>query len=149
MQVLEQARHGVDAGLALAYRQDRYGGEDGFFQASAAFGFHDARGTWLAHVAYGQDGEGDDHEGELRAAGLGRIVGGLHVGLDARLRKSLGSTDPFRTQHGTPSLDYMVAPALVVASGAMAFVLEGGLAGAHVDRLRNGAVVLGGFGTIF
>ena len=149
VQVLEQARHGIDAGLALAYRQDRYVGEDGFFQASAAFGFHDAHGAWLAHVAYGQDGEGDDHEGELRLAGLGRIAGALHVGLDARLRKSLGSTDPFRTQHGTPSLDYMLTPALVFAPGPLAFVLEGGLAGAHVDRLRNGAVVLGGLGTMF
>src|SRR5204862_4858457 len=43
VQILDSQRHGFDAGIAFAYHQDRFVGEDGFFQATFAIGVQYAR----------------------------------------------------------------------------------------------------------
>jgi len=148
-QLLDQRRHGLDGGVALSYREARFVGEEGFFQGTLALGARSATGTVLANVAYGMDGEGDDREGELRLAGLRRVGARLHVGLDGRIRRSLGSTDPLRIAHGTPSLAYMIGPALSYGIGPLALTLEAGLSGARVQHLENGAAAVGGIGGVF
>ena len=149
VQLLDRARSGLDAGLALAYREDRFVGEDGFFQAVAMLGLAGPRGALLANLAYGQDGEGDDHEGDLRAAALARIGAAAHLGVDGRLRKSLDSTDPNRFAHGTPSLEFQVGPAAALGLGPIALTVEGGVGGARIVRLETGGFALAAVGAAF
>ena len=149
VQLLDRARSGLDAGFALAYREDRFVGEDGFFQAVAMLGLAGPRGALLANFAYGQDGEGDDHEGDLRIAALARLGAAAHLGLDGRLRKSLDSTDPHRVAHGTPSLEFQLGPTATLGLGPIALTVEGGVSAARVVRLETGGFALAAVGAAF
>ena len=148
-QILDQRRHGIDASVAFAYREDRFVGEDGFFQGAVSFGRHSEAGMLLANLAYGSDGEGDDHEGELRLVGMARLGSRLHLGLDGDLRRSLDSTDPRRSEHGTPSFEYAVGPAATCTVGPLALFVETGVTGAQLMRFQNGLLALGGLGALF
>jgi len=148
-QVLDQTKHGIDGGIAVAYREDRFVAEDGFFQAAISVGQRSSRATWLANFAFGSDGEGDDREGEVRLAGLRRVAGELHAGLDGRFRTAIASTDVNRSAHGTPSLEYMAGPVAAYTLGPWALTLEAGLSGVRTDSLHNGLATLGGVGAVF
>jgi hypothetical protein len=146
VQILEQRSRGVDAGVAVAYREDRFVGEEGFFQGTLAVSRQGERTTWLGNLSYGQDGEGDDHEGELRAAALRRFGQRLNLGLDGRLRKSLWSTDA----RGNPTMEYRVTPVLAYALGPVALTAAAGVGGVRLSgRTENGLVGIGGVGATF
>lgn len=147
--LLEQDRHGIDGGVAFAYRQDRFVGEDGFFQGAITVGRHGDAGMFVANVAYGTDGEGDDHEGEVRLVGMTPLGRRLNLGLDGKLRRSLGSTDPNRAAHGTPSLEFTAGPAATYAIGPIALVAEAGISGAKLMRFQTGVIALAGMGAVF
>jgi hypothetical protein len=149
VQLLDAARHGVDGGVAVAYREDRFVDEDGFFQAAVSVGRRSSTYAWVANAAFGSDGEGDDREGDLRLAGLRRVARNLHLGLDGQVRQSLDSTDPRRTAHGTPSFAYMAGPVAALMLGPLALTLEGGMSGARTDTMHNGMAALGSVGAVF
>jgi hypothetical protein len=145
MQLFEQGRHGFDGGVAVAYREDRFVGEEGFIQGTFAAGYHGERNTLLGNFSYGQDGEGDDFEGELRAAALRRFGDHVNLGFDGRFRKSLWSTDA----RGNPSLEYRVGPVVAYGIGPLALTAAAGLGGVRIGRLESGFVALGGVGATF
>lgn len=145
LQVLEQAHHGFDLGVAAAYREDRFVGEEGFFQGTAAFGLHGERDVLVGNVSYGQDGEGDDFEAELRAAALRRFGQHVNLGVDGQLRKSLWSTDA----RGNPSLEYRIGPVVAYGIGPVALTVAAGVGGVRMARLESGLVALGGLGFMF
>jgi hypothetical protein len=144
VQILDRQRHGFDGGIAVAYHQDRFVGEEGFLQATVAVGAQDGRNTLLGNASYGQDGEGDDSEGELRAAALRRFGRNLNLGLDGHLRKSLWSTDA----RGNPSFEYRVGPVAAYGIGPVALTLAAGVGGVHIERLQTGFVGLAGLGLL-
>jgi hypothetical protein len=145
VQLLDQQRHGLDLGVAAAYREDRFVGEEGFVQATVAVGLHDDRNTLLGNLSYGQDGEGDDFEGELRAAALRRFGERLNLGVDGRFRKSLWSTDA----RGNPTLEYRVGPVAAYGVGPVAITAAAGWGGVRIGQLESGFVALGGVGAVF
>jgi hypothetical protein len=148
LQLLNSEQHGVDGGIAVAYREDRFVDEQGFFQAAVSVGRRSSTYAWVANAAFGSDGEGDDRDGELRLAGL-RRVGRIHLGLDGQVRQSLDSTDPRRSAHGTPSFAYMAGPVAALMLGPLALTLEGGMSGARTDTMHNGMAALGSVGAVF
>ena len=148
-QILQQRRQGIDASVAFAYRQDRFVGEEGFFQGAVSLGRSGGAGLLLANLAYGSDGEGDDHQAELRLVALARLGRRFHLGLDGDLQRSIDSTDPRRVEHGTPSLEYAVGPAATYAVGPIALVVEAGITGEQLVRFQNGLRALGGLGAVF
>ena len=84
-QLLDQAKSGVDGGLAVTYRQDWFTAEGGFLQAAVAVGRRQGPVQILGNLVYGIDpAEGDDHEGELRLACLLEARPGLLIGVDGR-----------------------------------------------------------------
>lgn len=145
LQILDQRSHGFDFGVAAAYREDRFVGEEGFIQGTAAFGVQGERNVLVGNLSYGQDGEGDDFEGELRAAALRRFGQHVNLGLDGRVRKSLWSTDA----RGNPSFEYRVGPVLAYGIGPVALTVAAGVGGVRIARLENGFVALGGLGAMF
>jgi hypothetical protein len=149
IQILDQSRHGLDLGMAVAYRQDRFVTEEGLFQATISAGAHGDAGAVLASIGYGQDGEGDDHLGEARLVAYRRMAGALHVGLDGHVQWLLDSTDPNRVQHQTPSLELTVAPAMAYSVGPIMLVLEVGWSGVEIEQFQSGVLALGGVGTSF
>ena len=148
-QILDQRRHGIEASVAFAYREDRYVGEDGFFQGALSLDRRGEAGMLLANLSFGSDGEGDDHEGELRLVGLARLGRHFHLGLDGDLRRSIDSTDPRRSEHGTPSFEYAVGPTATCTVGPLALFVETGITGVQLMRFQNGLLAVGGLGAVF
>jgi hypothetical protein len=103
----------------------------------------------LVNLGYGQDGEGDDHVGNARLVALRHVASTLHVGVDGNIQWLFDSTDPNRTQHGTPSLELTVAPAIAYGVGAATLTLEVGWSGVDFDRFRSGVLAISGVGTSF
>ena len=151
VQILDQARHGIDGAVSVGYGRDCYVDEQGLFVASLAAGWRSERTALLANLGYGQDGEGDDHEGDLRLAGLYRVTRHLHVGLDARLRKMLRTTDPKTLGNvmgviGVPELEFTAGPVAALTAGLWGLLVESGVNAVRQGTLRTGAIVVGGGG---
>lgn len=151
LQVLDQGRDGIDAGVSVGYDRSHFVEEEGEIQVSMASGWRSDRTSLLANVGYGQDGEGDDRVADLRLAGLYRARGDFHVGVNGHLRKLLSSTDPNRATLGTPSLELTAGPAAAWMTGAWAFVVETGVSAIRRETTQSqtGAIVIGGVGALF
>jgi hypothetical protein len=149
LQILDQRRHGLDAGVAVGYGQERFAEEQGLFRGSLAGGWRSDHATLLANLTYGQDGEGDDHEGDIRLAGLYRVGRNLHLGLDGRVWKLLDSTDPNLAQHGTPSLEFTAGPVAALTTRSWALLVATGVSGVRRGTLQTGPIVLGSVGAVF
>jgi hypothetical protein len=149
LQLLRESASGVDASVGFLFRQDRFTSEDGLFQGSLALGRSFGETSTVLNVVYAQDGEGDDHEGEVRLAGLRHVRGGLHVGVEGRYMHAIDSTDPRRVMLGTPSMEAMAGPVVAYTAGTWAFVAEAGIASRQTAHLDTGVTTLGGIGTTF
>jgi len=149
VQLLEQSAAGVDASATVMFRQDRFTAEDGLFQGSLAVGRTFGETSTVLNVVYAQDGEGDDHEGELRMAAVRRIHGGLHVGIEGRYMHAIASTDPHRAALGTPSMEAKAGPLIAYLLGSWAFFAEVGVCSRETSHLDNGVTTLGGIATTF
>jgi hypothetical protein len=147
--LLDQRRCGVNAAVGFLYRQDRFTAEEGMLEWSALFSRRFGATLAIANFVYAQDGEGDDHEGEVRVVGLQDFGARLHVGLDSRMRTSLGSSDPHRAEHSNPTLEFNAGPLLAYSVGRFSLMSEAGISGQKVDRLRTGVLVLGGLAAAF
>ncbi len=147
--LLDQKRFGVNAAAGFLYRQDRFANEEGMLEWSALLSRRFGATLALANLVYAQDGEGDDREGELRLVGLRDFGTRLHVGLDSRVRTSLGSSDPHRAEHSNPIFEFNAGPLLAYSMGGFSLVSEAGISGQKVDRLHTGVLVLGGFAAGF
>jgi hypothetical protein len=55
VQVLNQAKYGMDMAAAFMFREDRFGAEDGLLQGSLSFGRRFDRVSAVMNVVYGQD----------------------------------------------------------------------------------------------
>jgi hypothetical protein len=149
VQLFQQAASGVDASLAVMFRQDRFTAEDGLFQGALAVGRSFGETSAVMNVVYAQDGEGDDHEGEVRLAGVRHVRGGLHLGVEGRYMHSIDSTDPHRQALGTPSMEAMAGPLVAYVAGTWTLLAEAGFAARETLHLETGVTALGGVGTTF
>jgi hypothetical protein len=149
LQLLDQARYGLDVGVGFLFREDRFGAEDGLFQGALSVGRRFGRTAAVMNVIYGQDGEGDDHEGELHLAVLTDVGQRFHVGLDGRATHSLASTDPRRAQLGTPSGDVFGGPLAAFTYGPIAVLAEAGVSEIWTTHAQGGVVTMGGVAATF
>jgi hypothetical protein len=147
-QFLDQAKHGIDAGAEVIYRQDVFTIEGGFFQGGVALERQQGRVHLLGNILYGQDGEGDDREGEARAATMVETARGLRVGLDGRYRH-LWSTDPNRLLRDRPEWEIMAAPTASFSYGSWALMAEAGFNSVRTTVTNNGVIALGGLASTF
>jgi hypothetical protein len=149
VQVLRQERHGVDAAAGLFYRRERYTPDEGLVQVMAAVSRRSDRAGVFLNVAYGQDPEGDDRDGEVRAAALFSATSSVQVGLDGRVRVDLYSHDMRRAARGETNLDFAVGPLACVTLGRWALIGQAGVSGVRADSLRLGPIVTLGAGSVF
>ena len=90
------------------------------------------------NVVYGQDGEGDDHEGEVHLAVLADVAQHFHVGVDSRATRALASTDPRRAQLGTPTGTLIAGPLAAFTYGPIAVMTEVGMSEVWVAQPEVG-----------
>jgi hypothetical protein len=149
VQVLDQPSHGLDLDVAAGYRQDRFSGEDGLFEATVALGVRGDAGGVVLNLGYGMDGEGDDQLGEARLVTFRRLASALHVGLDGHIQWLFDSSDPNRDLHSTPTLALSVMPVMTYGAGPVTLLVEAGWSGVDRGGFRNGLLALAGAGTAF
>jgi hypothetical protein len=148
-QLLDQTRHGLDGAVAVMYRQDLFFTEEGFFQGAVALERRQGPVRVVANLLYGQDGEGDDHDGEARLAGLFETRPGLLVGLDTRYRRDLWSTDPNRFARARPEYELLTGPTASFTRGSWAVMAETGFSAVRTTVTQTGLVALAGLGSTF
>jgi len=148
-QLLRQERHGIDGAITVFYKTEGFTEAEGEIETFASVGRRFEYLSVVGNLVYGQDPEGNERDGEVRAAvwHQGRR---LALGLDTRARFALG------TQHGRaatsePSFDFLAGPVATVVVGPVALFAE---SGPSVFRpaggpTRAGAAALAGVGAAF
>jgi hypothetical protein len=148
-QLLRQEQHGIDGAITVFYRTEGFTEAEGEIETFASVGRRFEYFSAVGNLVYGQDPEGNERDGEIRAAvwHQGRR---LALGLDTRARFAIG------TQHGRaatsePSFDFFAGPIATVLAGPVALFAE---SGPSVFRLagrptRAGVAALAGVGAAF
>lgn len=150
LQLLSRARHGVDGAVGVFYRPEGLTEPEGEIETVVSLGARRGAGSALLNLAYGQDPEGRERDGEVRAALLWHW-GRLTTGLDGRWRFDLGSERAKLAAAGEPTFDVAAGPVATVALGPLALSAH---AGASVLRrvggpVQTGVIALGGVGAAF
>jgi hypothetical protein len=142
---MRQGRHGIDGSIGIFYKAEGFTETEGEIESVVSIGRRIGGVALLGNVVYGQDPDGNEHDGELRAAVLhhaGRFV----LGVDTRVRFALGA------QHGRaatvePTVDLAAGPLATVVVGSVALFVE---AGPRLVRFadRGTAVGISGIGGV-
>lgn len=89
--LLDEAHHGVEATGFLLYKAEGFSEPEGEIEALASFGHSFGAVRAVANVAYGQDPEGNERDGELALGVQLHPLAPLFAGAVARYRDALGS----------------------------------------------------------
>lgn len=149
LQLLNRAKHGVDGAVALAYKAEGFNEPEGELELVLVVG--GSLGNWrlLGNLAYGQDPEAYERDGEVRAAVLRTFATRYTLGLDARGRFDLGSERSKLLEKDEPRFDLDVGPALMVAVGPLQLGLHSGLVAFNrvSGPTQTGVFAMAGLGT--
>lgn len=148
-QLLRQETTGIDGSVSVFYKAEGFTEAEGEIETFVSVGHVFDRTAVTGNLVYGQDPEGNERDGEVRASVI-RSTGRFGFGLDSRARSALG------TQHGTAAVK---EPKYDATLGALGAVTLGGLvlfaeAGPNVVRMpqttaRYGAIAFAGVGSAF
>jgi len=145
VQGLAEARQGVDAALGVFYRPEGLTEAEGEVETIVSLGRHVGQTYLLGNLAYGQDPEGNERDGELRLAGLRQVRERAVFGLDGRLRFDLGSSAAKLALKHEATLDLAAGPTASVFVGPIALLAQ---AGASAVRFSGANLRFGAFGTL-
>lgn len=143
VQALRQASHGVDLSVFAGFQSQGFNTVPAL-QATVALGRQFGRFGLLTNVGYGYGLEGGEHYGELRLAGLARVLPSLHVGLDARGRVDLERDDDEPTDE--PDYEITAGPVVTWSIHRFSVTASGGVA--TIKFRRSESVLLGAQGQL-
>jgi hypothetical protein len=151
VQVLSQYSHGVDGAVSVFYRAEGFDEPEGEIESVFAVGRRVGRMTLIANLAYGQDPDGNERDGEVRLAAITQVGAHLNVGVDGRWRFDLGSQTAKLRASNEPTYDVDAGPVAALTLGPIALVAHAGLSVVRrVDQdAALGVVALAGAGTSF
>jgi hypothetical protein len=148
-QFLRQDSHRVDGSLGVFFKTEGFTETEGEIETFASVGRAFDKFTVVGNLVYGQDPEGNERDGEFRAA-IFRQVGRLVLGIDSRARPAIG------VQHGKaatmePKFDAVGGPLAMVAIGPMVVIGEVGPSAVKMPNVgtRAGVAAFGGVGSAF
>jgi hypothetical protein len=151
LQILSQRRQGLDGALSVSYRAEGFTEPEGEIETVVALGRRIGRTMAIANFAYGQDPDGHERDGEVRAAIFRPLSRRVQIGVDGQWRFDLGSDLARLAASHEATTDLDVGPVAAIALGPLALTAH---AGASVVKFvgagaRAGAVALAGLGTAF
>jgi len=120
VQVLSQRRHGLDGALSIAYRAEGFTEAEGEIETVVALSRKIAGAMAIVNLAYGQDPEGRERDGEVRAAVLGSLSRRVQLGVDGRWRFDLGSDEAVRRASHELVTDLDIGPVAAITLGPLA-----------------------------
>jgi hypothetical protein len=142
LQALNQADHGIDAGVGVFYRAEGFTEAEGEIEGVLSFGWRLDQLGVFANLVYGQDPEARERDGEVRLSGLYELAARLQTGIDARIRFDLGSQGNKREAN----YDLLVGPVASYAWNNLTVLAQLGASIYDSDRTRTGIVALAGIG---
>jgi hypothetical protein len=150
-QLLSQAKQGLNFGAALFYKAEGFDEPEGEIETLLSISRRWNDWLFVGGIAYGQDPEGNERDGELALATLLQLQDAFQLGLDARARVDLGSPRARTLSSGEPQFDLDAGPIMTWALGPIALSAHAGVAViAFADApARAGVVALAGLGTAF
>jgi hypothetical protein len=148
--LLSQERNGIEGAALINYRLDRYTPDDGEIQAMFVLGRRFGRAGVFLNLGYGQDPEGDDHDGEAALSAIYALSEPLQLGFESHARFNLFSTDPRRAARHEPNALITTGPTLHYGLGPCVLLAQVGMSTlVGIDRTRVGAVALAGVGAAY
>jgi len=149
VQLLDERKHGVSSSAYFAYKAEGFTEGEGELEALVSFGKQLGAVHGTLNVAYGQDPEGKERDGEL-ALGLHiEPIHGLFTGVVGRFRDALGSngdkgTGILRDALGGASATYVIGNFGVTALAGVA-----GVETTTSGSMKTGAAAALSVGTVF
>jgi hypothetical protein len=148
VQLLHQARHGVDGSLSVFYRPEGFTEPEGEIETFVSLGRRFDRLSVFGNLVYGQDPEGNERDGEVRFASL-YAAGRWSFGVDSRLRFAIGTPKSAMAQ-AEPKFDLMAGPIATATVGPVALFAQAGPSVLKAtDRTSTGVAAIGGVGSVF
>jgi len=128
IQFLDESRHGVSSSAYLSYKAEGFSEPEGEIEALLSFAKHigPLRGT--LNLAYGQDPEAKERDGEAAAALHVEPVHGLFAGIVGRYRDALGSGG----EKGVIR-DLLAGASATYTLGKVGVTVTGGIAGVELE----------------
>jgi hypothetical protein len=148
VQLLNQEKHGLDGALSVFFKTEGFTESEGEIETYASLGRRFEVVSVVGNLVYGQDPEGNERDGEVRAT-VFHQTGRFSFGADARARFAIG------TQHGKaatvePKFDALGGPMATVTVGPFAFFAEAGPSAFSLGgTTRVGVGGFGGLGSTF
>lgn len=132
VQFLDEARHGVSSSAYLSYKTEGFSEPEGEIEALLSFAKHigPLRGT--LNLAYGQDPEAKERDGEAAVALHVEPVRGLFAGVVGRYRDALGSGG----EKGVIR-DLLAGASATYTLGKVGVTMTGGIAGIELDTANS------------
>ena len=152
VQLLKQERHGFDGSVMVVYKPEGFTEGEGEIEAAFTIGRRFGRTGLYGNLVYGQDPEGNERDGEVRAAAMYSLRENVHAGFDTRLRFDLGSSNTAqRIAKLEADYDLVAGPAASYSFGPFALVAQGGASAFKLSAqsLRLGGIGLAGVGAVF
>lgn len=149
VQLLDERKHGVSSSAYVSYKTEGFSEAEGEIEALVSFGKQLGAVHGTLNLAYGQDPEGAERDGEA-AVGLHiEPVHGLFTGVVGRFRDALGSngdkaTGILRDALGGASATYVIGRFGVTATAGIAGVKLLGK-----DSMQAGPAAAFSVGTVF
>jgi hypothetical protein len=137
-QVMSQKHYGLDLTVGAFYLPHDIEGE-GLIKASVLVGRNFGAVAFFGAMSYGQDPEGDDHRAELAMGTLLPVGEAIFVGLDARLRTLVFSSDKKHDGMFEPVIDLAVGPLVHYVLGPIVLTGHAGLSALAIDGPRGSA----------
>lgn len=149
VQVLRQEAHGVDASVSVLYKAEGFTGPEGEIETCASLARRFERVSLHGNLAYGQDPEGNERDGEVRLA-LVHPRGRWVLGLDSRARFAIGAQHD-KDAVTEPTFDALGGPIGILVMGRFVLFAQ---AGPSVVKLpgqgtKAGMGSFGGLGATF
>jgi hypothetical protein len=149
VQLLRQETHGLDGSAGVFYKAEGFTEPEGEIEAVLSAGARFGALSVAGNLAYGQDPEGNERDGEARAA-IFRRWRLFTVGLDARGRFALADPRSTAAQR-EPRVDLAALPFASVVAGPVALFAQAGVSALQLANadLTVGMTALGGVGAAF
>ena len=149
-QVLRQETHGLDGAVSVFYKAEGFTEPEGEIETFLSVGRRFDRLAIGGSLVYGQDPEGNERDGEVRASAF-RQLGRFNLGLDSRLRFAIGTQHTKAGAMPEPTFDALAGAAATATLGGFVLFAEVGPSAFRVPGAgtRMGATAFGGLGSAF
>ena len=137
-QFMSQKHDDLDLGVSAFYLPQDIDGE-GLVKASVLIGRNFGAVALFGAMSYGQDPEGDDHRAELAMGSLLPVASTIFVGLDARWRALVFSSDAKHIGMSEPVMDLTVGPLAHYVLGPVVLTGQAGLSALAIEGPRGDA----------